>query len=146
MEKIFRSTFLPAFVLLLTLLLLLAFSGAVQAQTVDQAQFELQKDAAVKAAREAIQKLPPFPEISNEHRAAVAEARRLADIAMLQYGASRHDICSSYAYLEMVEQKLDLFVPQGQALPSTGGVHSLLALGAMLTATGLLFALTGKKK
>lgn len=107
---------------------------------------DAEKAAAIQAAKDAIDALPEFPEISNEHRPAVERARRLADIAMTEYGATRFELCLRIVLLEMIEEKLEKFVPDDDVmpLPPTGGTSALPLLGIMLTGAGLFLARTGK--
>ncbi|MDW7739727.1 MAG: hypothetical protein SCJ97_06685 [Bacillota bacterium] len=124
------------------------FSGLAKLM---EAEHKVSKLLAIKAAQNAIAALPPLSEITEEHRAAVAEARALVDIAMVEYGATRFDICWFLDALQDAEDKLgeepeptptptpkpkpDDRVPT----PPTGGLYGAFAIGVMLAVSGFMF-------
>ena len=143
--KIFVRHGLHIVVILVICLSLIALSSQLV-----YANEDAEKAAAIQAAKDAIDALPEFPEISNEHRPAVEEARRLADIAMTEYGATRFELCLRIVLLEMIEEKLEKFVDEEEPdevmpLPPTGGTFALPLLGILLTGAGLFIARNGKK-
>lgn len=149
MHKIIRFGIALIFVSVFCLMLLALNAQDVYAYEEETSQQEAkaaEKADAIKAAHDAIEALPEFPEITEEHRAAVEEARRLTDIAIEEYGATWWEMCIRSALLEMIEVKLDKFVdddvadlPQErQPLPPTGGLPAMALLGTLLTGTGLL--------
>jgi len=140
--RIFVKHGLHMVVILVICLSLIALSSQLV-----YANGDADKAAAIQAAKDAVDALPEFPEISNEHRPAVEEARRLADIAMTEYGATRFELCLRIVLLEMIEEKLEKFVPDDDVmpLPPTGGTSALPLLGIMITGAGLFLARTGKK-
>ena len=109
-----------------------------------------EKQAAIERAHEAIDALPEFPDIGPEHRAQVEEARRLVDAAY-EAGATRLDLCIKGVLLEMIEEKLEKFVPDDDdvmPLPPTGGLAIPLGFvtGLILTGSGVLWARHSRKQ
>jgi hypothetical protein len=105
---------------------------------------------AVRAAQDAIDALPPISLITEEDRAAVEEARRLVDIAMVVHGATRFDICWRLDLLIDIEDKFDDVEPEPEPTPPpkpddriptppTGGMPGLIAMGLLLSGAGMLF-------
>ncbi len=100
--------------------------------------------AAIQAARDAIDRIPPTAEITSADRGKITEARRLVDVAMQQYGVSAFDICWRYDVLTAAEKAANL---SGVALPSTGGAFDAASLiGVLLTGTGLLVGMKQRRK
>ena len=111
------------------------------------AENEVKKFAAIQAARDAIDKIPPTAEITSADRGKISEARRLVDIAMLQYGASAFDICWRYDVLAAAEKAANLSgVRSGTALPATGAIDTVALIGTFLTGTGMLIGIELRKK
>lgn len=107
----------------------------------------MKKFAAIQAARDAIDKIPPTAEITSADRGKISEARRLVDIAMLQYGASAFDICWRYDVLAAAEKAANLSgVRSGTALPATGAIDTVALIGTFLTGTGMLIGIELRKK
>lgn len=111
-----------------------------------EAEQVVSKLLAVKAAQDAIDAIPPLEEVTEEHRPIIEEARRLVNIAMQEYGATRFDICWRLDALEAAEEKIgeegEEEEPEPtpppkppddrQATPPTGGSAGTLALAAVL--------------
>jgi len=113
----------------------------------EAAEKQLEKMDAIQAARDAIDKIPPPLQITEEHRNIIEEARRLTAIAMEQYGATYFDLCWRYKVLEDAEDRLDDVDdpdPEPDPLPPTGAMSTTIVSGLLLTGTGLL--LWGKRK
>jgi len=125
----------------------------------EAAEWQKEKSEAVQAARDAIDKIPPPAQITEEHRPIIEEARRLTDIAMEDYGATRLDLCWRYQALVDAEDRLDDVVepdpdpdpdpvidpdPDPDPLPPTGAITTTIVSGLLLTGAGLLFL--GKRK
>jgi len=105
---------------------------------------------AIQAAKDAIDKIPPLSEITEEHRAIIEEARRLVNIAMKEHGATEFQLCWRYYYLKDAEDELDDVVPEPKPepkpepekptpTPPTGGLSGLVAMGILLSGAGFLF-------
>lgn len=155
MKRIVRYGMLLLIVSVICLLLLglnAQNTYAYEEETLQQDARTAEKAAAIKAAHEAIEALPPFPEITEAHRPAVEEARRLTDIAIEEYGANWWEMCIRRALLEMIEVKMEKFIDEEalpgeeRPLPPTGGLPTLAVLGTMLTGTGVLMAKFSKKR
>ncbi len=100
------------------------------------------KRKAIQDARDAIDAMPPPFTVTEEDRAAVEEARRLVDYAVEEHGVTLADICKRVDRLEDAEERLDEEPePEPEPTPPTGGVSALGLVGALLTGTGLLFAI-----
>jgi len=127
----------------------------------EAAEKQLEKSEAVQAARDAIDKIPPPAQITEEHRDIIEEARRLTDIAMEDYGATYLDICWRYHALEDAEERVEEDPdpvpdpdpdpvpdpdpdPDPDPLPPTGAVTTTIVSGLLLTGAGLLFV--GKRR
>ena len=116
----------------------------------EAAEKQLEKISAIQAARDAIDKIPPPLQITEEHRDIIEEARRLTDIAMVQYGATYFDLCWRYKVLEDAEERIDDVEPKPEPepepdpLPPTGAMSTTIISGLLLTGAGLL--LWGKRK
>ncbi len=111
-----------------------------------EAEEALAKLEAVEAAKEAIRAIPPLGEITADDRELIEEARRLVNIAVDDYGATRFDICWLYDYLIDAEDVLpDVEEPEPEPkpepLPPTGTLTASLVAGTLLTGTGIIFAL-----
>lgn len=103
--------------------------------------------AAIQTARDAIDRIPPTAEITSADRATIAEARRLVDIAMQQYGASAFDICWRYDVLIAAEKAANITkVLSDTALPATGAFDVASLIGTLLAGTGLLISVSMRRK
>lgn len=107
------------------------------------AEKEVKKFAAIQAARDAIDKIPPTAEIASADKGKISEARRLVDVAMKQYGASVFDICWRYDVLIAAEKAANLIKP---ALPATGALDVATLVGTLLAGTGVLIGLKMRRK
>ncbi len=99
---------------------------------------------AVKAAQDAIDAIPPLEEVTEEDRPLIEEARRLVNIAMQEYGATRFDICWRLDALADAEEKIGEEEPEPeptpppeppddhQPTPPTGGAAGTFTLAALL--------------
>lgn len=112
------------------------------------AENEVKKFAAIQAARDAIDKIPPTAEITAADRGTINEARRLVDLAMQQYGATAFDICWRYDVLAAAEKAANISggVLSETALPATGAIDTMALMGTLLTGTGMLIGIKLKKK
>jgi len=111
------------------------------------AENALKRFTAIKAARDAIDQIPPTAEITSADRSKITEARRLVNIAMTQYGATPHEICWRYETLAAAEKAANMTkVLSDTALPATGGFDASLIFGTILTGTGLLIGVNLRKK
>lgn len=125
--------------------------------------------AAIEEFHQAIDKLPPLDQITEADRAAVEEARRLADLA-LQYGATRFDLCWWYDALRDAEDKINnndndendendeevdendndedkIDKPEEplRPMPPTGGVAGAIAAGLIFSGAGIYLIRKRKK-
>lgn len=73
----------------------------------EAAEWQIEKLRAIRAAKDAMDLLPPADQITEAHRLLVEEARRLVDIAMNVYGATRMDLCWRLDDLEDIEDEPD---------------------------------------
>ena len=102
--------------------------------------------AAIQAARDAIDRIPPTAEITSADRGRITEARRLVDIAMA-LGASEFDICWRYDTLVAAEKAANIGkVLSGTALPATGAINVASIIGTLLTGTGALISVSLRRK
>lgn len=103
--------------------------------------------AAIQAARDAIDRIPPTAEITSADRATIAEARRLVDVAMQQYGASAFDICWRYDVLIAAEKAANISKSLSDtALPATGTFDAVSLIGTLLAGTGVLISVSLRRK
>lgn len=109
------------------------------------AENEVKKFAAIQAARDAIDRIPPTAEITSADRGRIAEARRLVNLAM-QYGASEFDICWRYDVLAAAERADTGAVLSDTALPATGAMDAATLIGTLLAGTGVLFGIKMRRK
>jgi len=111
------------------------------------AENEVRKFAAIQAARDAIDKIPPTAEITSADRGTISEARRLVDVAMLQHGASAFDICWRYDALIAAEKAAGVEKALGEtALPATGAINTAALIGTLLTGAGMMFSIKLSRK
>ncbi|HED23565.1 MAG TPA: hypothetical protein ENN91_00395 [Firmicutes bacterium] len=104
---------------------------------------------AVKAAQDAIDAIPPLEEVTEEHRPLIEEARRLVNVAMQEYGATRFDICWRLDALKDAEEKIGEEEPEPtpppkppddrQPTPPTGGPANTFSVAALLICGAGLF-------
>ncbi len=114
---------------------------------------------AIKDAKDAIDKIPPLAEITEEDRILIEEARRLIEIAKNVYLATSFELCWRLYYLADAEEVLaDLPEPEPEPepepvpppepdpLPPTGALSASIAAGAFLTGTGLFFIIKRRNR
>ena len=108
---------------------------------------------AIQDFKDAVDKIPPLDEITEEHREIIEEARRLAVIAIEEFGATPFSLCWRYYYLEDAEDELDDVVEEPEPepepepeepddrepTPPTGGLTGTVVIGALLSGAGFLF-------
>lgn len=123
-------------------------------EKLNQAEKQVLKYLAIKAAQDAIDKIPPIEDITEEDRAVIEEARRLVKIAIEEHGATPFQICWRYEYLEDAEDRLpEEEEPEPEPekpddrepTPPTGGASGAVAIGLIMAGTGL-FTLHRKRK
>jgi len=113
---------------------------------------------AIQEFKDAVDKIPPLDEITEADRPLIEEARRLATIAIEEYGATPFSLCWRYYYIEDAEDRLDDVdeepepepepepaepIDDRRPTPPTGGLTGTAAIGALLAGAG--FLLTKKK-
>ena len=108
---------------------------------------------AIQEFKDTVDKIPPLDEITEEDRGIIEEARRLAVVAMEDYGATPFSLCWRYYYLEDAEDRLDDVEEEPepepepepeepddrQPTPPTGGLTGTVVIGALLSGAGFLF-------
>ncbi len=108
---------------------------------------------AIQDFKDAVDKIPPLDEITEEHREIIEEARRLAVIAIEEFGATPFSLCWRYYYLEDAEDRLDDVDEEPEPepepepeepddrepTPPTGGLAGTITIGALLSGAGFLF-------
>lgn len=110
------------------------------------------KMLAIKEAQDAIDKIPPAENITEEHWPLIIEARRLLQVAMEVYGATEFDICWRYdKFMEAEEKVADEPEPEPAPepkpkpkptpTPPTGGLVVSAIAGAGLCAAGILLGI-----
>ena len=118
-----------------------------------KAETKALKFLSIRAARDAIDKIPPLDQITSEHREIIEEARRLVLVAIQEHGATPFQICWRLEYLEDAEDRLpEEEEPKPKPKPDdrkptppTGGVFGVLAAGLVMTGSGLLYLNTRRK-
>lgn len=126
-------------------------SDFVNLAKLNKAEKKVLQFLAIQAAKDAIDKIPPLSEITEEHRAIIEEARRLVNIAMIEHGATEFQMCWRYYYLKDAEDELDDVVPEPEPKPEpkpepekptptppTGGISGFVAMGILLSGAGFL--------
>jgi hypothetical protein len=124
------------------------------------AENKVAKLLAIKAAKDAIDAIPPLPDLIEQDRELIERARMLVDVAMQQHGATYFEICWRYDALKAAEVKIDDLdepeplpepipqpvppdepVPPNGPLPTppTGGLTATIIAGLLLSGAGLLF-------
>jgi len=114
------------------------------------AEQRVYKMLAIKEAQDAIDRIPPADQITQEHWPLILEARRLVRIAMEVYGATEFDICWRYDKLKEAEEKVEdepepapvpepKPKPKPTPTPPTGGVLMSVTAGLALCVAGAAF-------
>ncbi len=121
--------------------------------------YEVEKQAlkflAIQEAKDAIDKIPPLSELTEEDREIVEKARHLVNVAILKHGATHIQLCWRLTLLEEAEAKLGKKLepepkpepkpkpkpkPEDKIpTPPTGGMSGHMVMGLLFTGTGFLF-------
>lgn len=128
-----------------------------------EAERKVLKFLAIKAAKDAIDLIPPKSLITEADRAVIEEARRLTDIAIYEHGATAFDICWRYDVLgraedeigepeEVEEEEEPAPAPappvkpdDRKPTPPTGGIAVSVAAGFSILGAGLVFVSRRRK-
>ena len=123
-------------------------------QLLNRAEHKVLMFLAIQEFKDAVDKIPPLDEITEDDRPLIEEARRLAIVAMEEYGATPFSLCWRYYYLEDAEDELDDEVVEPEPepdpepeepvddrdpTPPTGGLTGTVTIGALLAGAGFLF-------